>query len=120
MPRASGTRLPLAARAAMRASERIEPTRPSATPVDHDVEQLAMSTLSFQDYVRERMLKKRDAERRAQAADAAATSGQPAADSNERAAADRRSAAARTTGAAARAAGAARGGAGPRRTGARR
>jgi flagellar biosynthesis protein FlhF len=30
--------------------------------VDQDVEQLAMSTLSFQDYVRERMLKKRDAE----------------------------------------------------------
>jgi flagellar biosynthesis protein FlhF len=60
-------RLSLAARAAVRASERIEPTRPSPiTPVANDVEQLAMSTLSFQDYVRERMLKKRDAELRAQ------------------------------------------------------
>ena len=35
--------------------------------VDGDVEQLAMSTLSFQDYVRERMLKKREATRRAEA-----------------------------------------------------
>jgi flagellar biosynthesis protein FlhF len=37
------------------------------TPVQNDVKTLAMSTLSFQDYVRERMLKKRDAELRAQA-----------------------------------------------------
>lgn len=35
---------------------------PSATPVQEDVGTLAMSTLSFQDYVRERMLKKRKAE----------------------------------------------------------
>jgi flagellar biosynthesis protein FlhF len=35
--------------------------------VDEDVEQLAMSTLSFQDYVRERMLKRREAELQAQA-----------------------------------------------------
>jgi flagellar biosynthesis protein FlhF len=35
---------------------------PSATPVQDDVGTLAMSTLSFQDYVRERMLKKRKAE----------------------------------------------------------
>ena len=67
-----GNRLSLAARAAMRASERIEPTRPSpilnpgVSGVDTDVQQLAMSTLSFQDYVRERMLKKRDAELRGQ------------------------------------------------------
>jgi flagellar biosynthesis protein FlhF len=33
--------------------------------VDNDVEQLQMSTLSFQDYVRDRMLKRRDAERQA-------------------------------------------------------
>ena len=33
-----------------------------ATPVEDDVEQLSMSTLSFQDYVRERMLKRRQAE----------------------------------------------------------
>lgn len=31
-------------------------------PVEEDVQQLAMSTLSFQDYVRERMLKKRETE----------------------------------------------------------
>jgi flagellar biosynthesis protein FlhF len=33
-----------------------------AAPVDEDVQQLSMSTLSFQDYVRERMLKKRETE----------------------------------------------------------
>ena len=68
-----GNRLSLAARAAMRAGERIEPTRPAAaTPVDTDVQQLAMSTLSFQDYVRERMLKKRQAELNGQASQPAA------------------------------------------------
>ena len=36
---------------------------PVPNDVDRDVEQLAMSTLSFQDYVRERMLKRRQAER---------------------------------------------------------
>jgi flagellar biosynthesis protein FlhF len=35
----------------------------SAADVNRDVEQLAMSTLSFQDYVRERMLKRRQAQR---------------------------------------------------------
>jgi flagellar biosynthesis protein FlhF len=35
----------------------------STAEVNRDVEQLAMSTLSFQDYVRERMLKRRQAER---------------------------------------------------------
>mgnify|MGYP003417650288 CR=1 FL=1 len=35
----------------------------SAAEVGRDVEQLAMSTLSFQDYVRERMLKRRQAQR---------------------------------------------------------
>jgi len=40
---------------------RAEPARADAT-VDQDVEQLAMSTLSFQDYVRERMLKRRRSE----------------------------------------------------------
>jgi flagellar biosynthesis protein FlhF len=34
-----------------------------ASDVERDVEQLAMSTLSFQDYVRERMLKRRQAQR---------------------------------------------------------
>ncbi|MCC7098066.1 MAG: flagellar biosynthesis protein FlhF [Rubrivivax sp.] len=37
-------------------------------PVERDVEQLAMSTLSFQDYVRERMLKRRRSELDGQAA----------------------------------------------------
>jgi flagellar biosynthesis protein FlhF len=36
----------------------IEPTLPAAS-VDEDVKRLSMSTLSFQDYVRERMLKRR-------------------------------------------------------------
>jgi flagellar biosynthesis protein FlhF len=36
---------------------------PQPNDVDRDVEQLAMSTLSFQDYVRERMLRRRQAER---------------------------------------------------------
>jgi flagellar biosynthesis protein FlhF len=35
---------------------------PVATDVDDDVQQMAMSTLSFQDYVRERMLQRRQAE----------------------------------------------------------
>ena len=43
-----------------RASERIEPVLDSS--VEQDVAQMAMSTLSFQDYVRERMLKRRKAE----------------------------------------------------------
>ncbi len=40
--------------------------------VAHDVEQLQMSTLSFQDYVRQRMLKRRDNELQAERAAAAA------------------------------------------------
>lgn len=70
-PAPRGNRLSLAARAAIRAGERlatgrvIPPPAPATpTPVERDVEQLAMSTLSFQDYVRERMLKKREAELR--------------------------------------------------------
>ena len=43
-----------------------------AAPVDNDVERLAMSTLSFQDYVRERMLKRRQAAMQAPAAAAPA------------------------------------------------
>ena len=45
-------------------------------PVDADVEQLAMSTLSFQDYVRERMLKRRQQEMGRESA--AATPSEPA------------------------------------------
>ncbi len=40
---------------------------PAVEEVQGDVEQLAMSTLSFQDYVRERMLKRRDAALKAEA-----------------------------------------------------
>ena len=43
-------------------------TEPSQDPVSRDVETLGMSTLSFQDYVRERMLKRRQAELTQQAA----------------------------------------------------
>ncbi len=39
------------------------PATTTADEVGRDVEQLAMSTLSFQDYVRERMLKRRQAQR---------------------------------------------------------
>ena len=43
--------------------------KPAVAPdVEQDVEQLAMSTLSFQDYVRERMLKRRQAALESQAA----------------------------------------------------
>ncbi|ODU09989.1 MAG: flagellar biosynthesis protein FlhF [Rubrivivax sp. SCN 71-131] len=41
---------------------------PTDDPVERDVERLAMSTLSFQDYVRERMLKRRRSELDGQAA----------------------------------------------------
>jgi len=46
-----------------------EPAAPAAaeTTVEQDAEQLSMSTLSFQDYVRERMLRRRRAEQQAQA-----------------------------------------------------
>ncbi len=56
------------------AGQRIEPSLDgqSETPVQQDVEQLQMSTLSFQDYVRQRMLKRRDAERQAEREAAAA------------------------------------------------
>lgn len=61
---------------------RVMPT--AEATVDSDVEQLAMSTLSFQDYVRERMLKRREVELQAQApkptlaAPAAPRAGKPA------------------------------------------
>ena len=55
----AATSAPRAPAAASRAPAVPEPP---ATPVQDDVGTLAMSTLSFQDYVRERMLKKRKAE----------------------------------------------------------
>ena len=44
---------------APRASQAAMTASPSRNPVEEDTEQLAMSTLSFQDYVRERMLRRR-------------------------------------------------------------
>jgi flagellar biosynthesis protein FlhF len=41
------------------------PAAPAETSVEQDVAQLSMSTLSFQDYVRERMLRRRRAEQQA-------------------------------------------------------
>ena len=46
------------------------PPVPAAEEVQRDVQQLSMSTLSFQDYVRERMLKRREAEMKAEAVQA--------------------------------------------------
>lgn len=56
------------ARSAAAASQRPAAAEAPSAEVDRDVEQLAMSTLSFQDYVRERMLKRREHELQAQAA----------------------------------------------------
>ena len=47
---------------------RVEPTLDHGDSVADDVAQMTMSTLSFQDYVRERMLRRRQAERAASAA----------------------------------------------------
>ena len=57
-------------RPASRALQRQEPT--FGASVEQDVEQLEMSTLSFQDYVRDRMLKRRDAQLAAEASAAPA------------------------------------------------
>jgi flagellar biosynthesis protein FlhF len=69
-PRAAAPALPaLPARALP--GERIEPTLGGVVPsVEQDVRQLEMSTLSFQDYVRERMLKRRQSELASSAAEA--------------------------------------------------
>ncbi|MCZ2293149.1 MAG: flagellar biosynthesis protein FlhF [Burkholderiales bacterium] len=60
-----GSGVPLAADAASRGAQG-EATVVTDGPVERDVAQLAMSTLSFQDYVRERMLKRRRSELAAQ------------------------------------------------------
>jgi flagellar biosynthesis protein FlhF len=49
----------------------------STAEVERDVEQLAMSTLSFQDYVRERMLKRRHAQRQLDASSTEAAPAEP-------------------------------------------
>jgi flagellar biosynthesis protein FlhF len=51
--------------------------KPVAADVADDVEQLAMSTLSFQDYVRERMLKRRQEAMKAEAAASAPVAVEP-------------------------------------------
>ena len=68
-PRQAAPALPPAPRPAERFSERLaERIEPHLdADVQADVEQLQMSTLTFQDYVRQRMLKRRDAERTAEA-----------------------------------------------------
>jgi len=71
-PRAAAAAALPAPAAPRGAGQRVEPSLNSGSAVADDVEQLQMSTLSFQDYVRERMLKRRDAERHAEAAAAAA------------------------------------------------
>ena len=63
------------ARPASRALERQEPSFDSS--VEQDLEQLQMSTLSFQDYVRDRMLKRRDAQLAAEASAAPAAPAPP-------------------------------------------
>ena len=68
-PAAPARRAP--ARQATAASPRATPSVPEQD-IEQDVEQLAMSTLSFQDYVRERMLKRREQELQAQAPQPAA------------------------------------------------
>ena len=54
-PQRQGARAPMRERAL----ERADALAMDQTPVEQDTEQLAMSTLSFQDYVRERMLRRR-------------------------------------------------------------
>jgi len=65
-----GDRSEHAHRGDQRLDQRVEPSMEPS--VQEDVQQLQMSTLSFQDYVRERMLKRRDSERAVQAQAAAA------------------------------------------------
>ncbi len=57
-PAAPAVKQPLARKGKGPLAERIEPEI-GASPVEEDVRKLSMSTLSFQDFVRERMLKRR-------------------------------------------------------------
>jgi len=68
---AAPAQAPAAARPAPKPAAKPAAAKPPANAqaeVNKDVEQLSMSTLSFQDYVRERMLKRRDAAMKAEAA----------------------------------------------------
>lgn len=62
---------PTAARAATPAAPTAMPRASAHTPVEEDAAQLAMSTLSFQEYVRERMLQRRQEALQAKSAPAA-------------------------------------------------
>ena len=66
------------AKAPVRAAQRVEPTLEQEPGVEDDVERLTMSTLSFQDYVRERMLRRRQAALESEAQAAASGPGVPA------------------------------------------
>ena len=70
VPAPAATRPGLRERAGERLEPRLEnPQEARISPeVARDIEQLQMSTLSFQDYVRQRMLKRRDSERAAERA----------------------------------------------------
>jgi len=69
---------PKPARSAPQKSSRAEPSyQEVASQVEDDVNQLAMSTLSFQDYVRERMLRRREEAQQAPGASKPAASEQP-------------------------------------------
>lgn len=59
-------------------AERVEPRLDPALEVEQDIEALQMSTLSFQDYVRERMLKRRQAELHAETLQPPAPPARPA------------------------------------------
>lgn len=61
-----------------RVEPRLEPRLDPSVEVEQDVEALQMSTLSFQDYVRERMLKRRQAELAAEAQQPPAPPARPA------------------------------------------
>jgi flagellar biosynthesis protein FlhF len=65
-PAAQPRSSPAAASVRTAAAPQTAPEPPAASTVEQDVAQLSMSTLSFQDYVRERMLRRRRAEQQAQ------------------------------------------------------
>jgi flagellar biosynthesis protein FlhF len=62
---------------AARSAARVEPTLAPMDDADADVAQLSMSTLSFQDYVRDRMLRRRQASMAPQAKSQAAAREEP-------------------------------------------
>jgi flagellar biosynthesis protein FlhF len=73
-----------APRQPLQQQQRVEPSLEDAphasvpaSDVEQDIDQLQMSTLSFQEYVRQRMLKRREAERAAEAAAAPAAPAAP-------------------------------------------